>query len=312
MTTVTLLGPQRLAPCLDTVLAARAIEGPLALITAGWEELEQEDGELTEHLGVETVNLRLFGRTEEVFALDDELYQALFARRERLRGLQRVYRMRLRHALEAARDLFSREGDAELLVPERADALAAVTALDEHHLARVQAVHAEFEEQWKPAERPEMARHSQEVAAALGACAGVAIAGGHVVVLLNRLRLFNLATPLQGLTLLAWSAGAMALTEKVIAFHDSPPQGPGNPEVLEAGLGIVPGIVALPSARRRLKLHDPVRVALLARRFAPSACIALDESDHVGLRLDAPGTLLAGGGARRLQPTGEVERMVAS
>ena len=74
----------------------------------------------------------------------------------------------------------------------------------------------------------------------------------------------------------------MALGELVVLFHDSPPQGAGDAEVLAAGLRAYPGVLPLPHARRRLRLADPLRVALLARRFTPLSCVALDE----GARLD--------------------------
>jgi len=61
-------------------------------------------------------------------------------------------------------------------------------------------------------------------------------------------------------------------------FHDSPPQGPGDPEILDSGLAMCRKIVALPHARRRLQLDDPVRVALFARRFSPATCVILDEA----------------------------------
>jgi hypothetical protein len=83
--------------------------------------------------------------------------------------------------------------------------------------------------------------------------------------------------------LIAWSAGAMALSERVVLFHDNPPQGAGNAEILDIGLGYFRGILPLPHARRRLHLDDAGRVILLAQRFQDAHCVALDE----GSRLDA-------------------------
>ena len=110
---------------------------------------------------------------------------------------------------------------------------------------------------------------------------GLAIAGGHVAILVNRMRLFDLDRKLAGKAVFAWSAGAMAIAERVVLFHHSPPQGYGNTEVLEHGLGLVRGLVLFPHARRRLALDDRRRVALLARRFAPGAL-----RRHGGRRLD--------------------------
>jgi hypothetical protein len=74
----------------------------------------------------------------------------------------------------------------------------------------------------------------------------------------------------------AWSAGAMVLTERVVLFHDDPPHGEPAAELLDAGLGLVRDIVALPDARRRLAMSDPDRLAALSRRFAPATCVTLD------------------------------------
>jgi hypothetical protein len=118
----------------------------------------------------------------------------------------------------------------------------------------------------------------------------VAFAGGHVAALLNRLRLFDVASVVGERPIVAWSAGAMALSERIVLFHDSPPWGAGNAEVLDHGLGLCPGVLPLPHARRRLRLQDPRRVDLLVRRFAPLRCVGLDE----GSKLRGRGAVWAG------------------
>src|SRR5437764_598914 len=133
--TVVLLGPQRFEPTLASVVRALGIEEDLATVTAGWQEREDEDAELRDHLGARAVN----------------------------------------------------------------------------------------------------------PAALIRRTSALAIAGGHVAVLLNRLRLFGILALAEGRTIIAWSAGAMAVSDRIVLFHDSPPQGPGNPEVLGAGLGLFPG-----------------------------------------------------------------------
>ena len=97
---VTLLGPQR-RPTLDTVAASLYPEGPVATITAGWQEREPDDGELGKLLGARDVNLRLYRRLLDVQERDPE-----FARGERrlaavLEELQDLYLLRLDHALHA-------------------------------------------------------------------------------------------------------------------------------------------------------------------------------------------------------------------
>jgi hypothetical protein len=96
----------------------------------------------------------------------------------------------------------------------------------------------------------------------------------------------------------------MALAEQVVLFHDTPPQGPGHPEVLDAGLGLVRGITPLPHGDTRLKLEERARVAFFARRFAPSALTLLDEG--TALAWNGRALTVAAGAPRRLDVSGEV------
>src|SRR5437764_854109 len=100
--------------------------------------------------------------------------------------------------------------------------------------------------------------------------------------LLHVLRLFDVSATLPP-RVIAWSAGAMAITERVVLFHDRAAHGPAQTEVLDAGLGVVRGVVALPHARRRLRIEDALRMSILARRFAPAACLVLDDGVTVEL-----------------------------
>lgn len=309
MSTITFLGPQRLAPNL-----APAIDGldaldpsaPVVAITAGWQEREQEDDELRGHLGRDVVNLRLHERSEEVFAEDSELFEAHRARQNELRAVQRLYRFRLDYVIEPARRLLERhEGPARWLTAERRAAIGALRVLDRLHARRMRSIHDAFESRYAPLERPAVVVHREAIRKAIDGSAAVAIAGGHVAVLLNRMRLFGVAAMVGTKPLFAWSAGAMACAERVVAFHDSPPQGAGNAEVLELGLGLVPGVVPLPHASRRLHLDDATRVALMARRFAPSVCLPLDEGSH--LRFDGR-DWWASEPHRRLGKSGRLDR----
>lgn len=313
MPTVTLLGPQRFTPTLGEAVARAGISGRLASVTAGWQEREAEDLELHEHLGERTLNLMLYARSEDAFERDPELAAAYRERQERLRELQELYRTRLGYAQTALRELDLRTGDPELLAPERESALGAIRDLDEHHLGRVDELHAAFVHRYRPAERPAIERHSREVVRQIEKVEGLAIAGGHVAILMNRMRLFDLDKKLKGKAVFAWSAGAMAIAERIVLFHHSPPQGYGNTEVLERGFGLARGLVLFPHARRRLALEDRRRVALLARRFAPAACVAM--ADGAWMALDARGRAdlpwaaspdSGGSGMSRLMPDGAI------
>jgi len=280
-----LLGPQRFQPNLRDAVRSLGVEGPVAAVTAGWQERESEDTELQDHLDREVFDLQLYRRFEEVIGADPELGQALRQRQDTLRQMQDLYRLRLSYALEAARELMRRPGGGKLLSEQRRAAIRAVRTLDRWHLRRIRRTHDEFAVRWTPAERPAVARHREELQQIVERSSALCIAGGHVAVLLSRLRLFDVVSLFDGRPVFAWSAGAMAVCDRIVLFHDSPPQGAGDPEVLDAGLALCRQLVALPHARTRLKLDDPVRVALFARRFGPATCVVLD----AGARLDWDG-----------------------
>lgn len=308
---LTLLGPQRLAPTLGDTLASLGVPpgAPVATVTAGWQEREPDDAELDTHLGGRSLNLALYRRVAEVFERDREFEAAFRSRQELLRRLQALYRVRLDAAWTACHALLAMPGDDPPLVEERAAAVDALRDLDRRHLARVAEVHAAFESRWRPGEREPLARARAGVARVLGGVAALAIAGGHIAVLLNRLRLLDVGARARDLTVVAWSAGAMAASETVVLFHDDPPHGPGHPEAFELGLGLAPAIVPLPHARHRLRLADGGRVSIAALRFAPSACVPMDEN----ARLDWDGARwMPAAGTRRLGGDGLVQDWTAA
>jgi hypothetical protein len=301
MSTVILLGPQRERPTAPA--SVRAIAGPVAVITAGWQE--NEDDTLPRGFPKGGTNLAIYRRAEEVFDQDRELFQAHRERQLRLKQLQRLYRVRLDHAIAAYREMVALRGEGELIEAERGAALEALRALDRHHLERVKAINDEFEAEWQPSQRDAVASQREELAAVLAEAEGVVVAGGHVAVLLNRVRLFDLGPLFAGKTIVAWSAGAMLTARRIVLFHDSPPWGAGNAEVLDFGLDLSGDVLPLPDASRRLLTEDSRRVAQMSRRFAPLACVALDEESL--LRRDADGwqareaqLLAANGRARRV------------
>jgi hypothetical protein len=307
---ITLLGPQRLTPTLASAVRGSGVAGDVAVVTAGWQEREEEVDELREHLGGGVVNLRIYARAEEVFRRDRTLARALRLRQERLQRLQELYRLRLAHAVEAARALLDRRGEPELVDPEREAAIEAIRVLDRAHLERVRAVHGELDAALRPLARPAVARQREELAEAISGCEAFAVAGGHVALLLNRLRLFGVAELVGERPVFAWSGGAMVLGERLVLFHDDPPQGPGNAEVLEAGIGMFGGLLPLPHSRRRLRLDDPLRVGLFARRFVDLDCVAMD--DGAILRREEGRWLPVGGdGSRLLLPDGGVAELSA-
>ena len=72
----------------------------------------------------------------------------------------------------------------------------------------------------------------------------------------------------------------------MVLFHDRAAHGASLTEVFDAGIGVVPGLVLLPHARRRLLTDDALRMSALARRFAPASCLVLDDGVRVDLGPD--------------------------
>ena len=278
---IVLLGAQRYDPTLAEAVAELGITGKIATITAGWQERESEDDDLQEHLKGRTVNLRLHARAEEVFRADAEFNEAHRARQSLLRHRQDFYRVRLEHGLDAQHVITQRAAPQAILEDEGRASIEAIRDLDARHLARCARDRREWEEQWRPLERPEIAKHRAEISQLIDRCDAVAIAGGHVASLLNRLALFGIRDLLKGKAIFAWCAGAMAISERVVLFHDSPPQGPGAAEVLDSGLGLAKNVVVLPQPEFRLRLEDKERVEIMARRFSPATCLALPARSRV-------------------------------
>jgi cyanophycinase-like exopeptidase len=314
---IILLGPQR-RPTIDAVARSLGLDGPVATISAGWQEQELDYGELSSLLGGRDINVALYGRWLDVQERDPEFAAGERRLAEVVAGLAELYLVRLDYALQAVRELQRRDGAAgngdgaavsAAVSAALDDAVAAVRALDEAHLRRVNEVRAEFFAAMAPHDRPVIAAHRAAVAGLLRESTAVAMAGGHVGVLADLLHLFNVAAALREarsddgeLPVIAWSAGAMALTDRIVLFNDRAPQGPGHPEVAGTGLSLLREVVLLPHARTRLALHDQALMAVFARRFAPARCVLLEQ----GTRIDTSADSDWPGGARVIGADGVV------
>jgi hypothetical protein len=282
---ITLLGPQP-RQHLQRAFADLDPGSLVATVTAGWQEREVDDAELRELVGFRSVNLALHARLLAVYEEDREYAHAEREHEAALAELRQLYLVQLDHALSAAYDV-ARRSDARPRLRDRAltDSLRIVQLLDEQHLKRIGDFQQAFYDAWLPQERAALARHREEIQHLLEGSSALAIAGGHVGEVARVLHLFHVAPHLPA-RVVAWSAGAMALTERVVLFHDFVPHGVAQTEVYGSGIGVVPGVIALPHARRRLRVGDRIRMAVLARRFAPDRCLVLDDNTRVTLHED--------------------------
>ena len=304
------LGPQR--PTLNLGEATRNLVGgdlPLAVISAGWQEAEGDIEDVHREIGRPLVDLSLYQRAEAVFAGDPALADAHRQRQQAMRDLQRLYRMRLKSLALAARNLLDADGDPDLVASEQRHAFTQLRALDRHHEHNTMKLHAAFSSRFQPATHALLAEHRREVQEILTGTAGVVITGGNVIVLINRMRLFDVGPLLAGQDIVAWSAGAMALARRIVLYHDRTPLERRTPELLGEGLGILPGVVLLPDPERRLRTRDKRRMTLLSRRFSPDTCMTLASGSSV---LFADGKVVANTGAERVTRNGGVAPVKAA
>ena len=80
-------------------VGAFGVDGPVALVTAGWEEGERNDAEIDRRLGGGSRNLNLYGRHLDVLESDAGYADAQRVLQAQLDELRDVYLLRLRHAL---------------------------------------------------------------------------------------------------------------------------------------------------------------------------------------------------------------------
>lgn len=302
-----LLGPQPEYSSLRRALERLKMTAPVALVTAGWEEDEPDPrllAPLLDSVPSGSFNLNLFQRSEELFAADPELIQMLRDRQDELRLLRDVYRVRLEHALEAVRRIEVDHEQRIDLTAERESAIEMVRLLDRQYFLRTCQVCDAWDERLQTPSRQEVVRHRGELRTLLDGSAAIVISGGHAAIILNRLRIFGILEMNEKLPVVAWSGGAMALSEQIVFFHDSPPQGRGDAEVLRAGMGLFHEFLPLPDARSRLRLDDAPRVGMFSRRFDAWQCVVMDEQtimdrrqgewwvSHDTRRLDHDGSLV--------------------
>ena len=285
MSVTYLLGPQRFLTTAGAVVRDLGNEGPVATITSGWEDREGDDGELDEVLDGRGRNLRLYTRAEDVLDRDQEVARRVFALRDAMDELSGLYTARLASGLDAVRALRSRSGRTDLVEAAVDDAVESVRAVDRWYLERLRLLKLELVSSGVLQRSEVVAQHRREVGEVLDGCSALAVAGGHVGFLLWTLQLFEVEAP-PHLPVVAWSAGAMAMCDRVVLFHDTMASGATDTELWDRGLRRIPGVIAFPHARRRLQLDKPERVGVLARRFAGYSCVLLDDGAKVQLGPD--------------------------
>jgi hypothetical protein len=278
---VTLLGPQRRVAGARTAVAELIPEGPVATVNAGWRERESDTGELDAVLGGRMLNLELYRRWLQLLEADPA-----YADAERRLTSPPGGPAEGVPAPAAPRD--RRGAGGQPAGGQRRGPRGGAGRRGRWrpgpgcwHVARSGELRRAFYSEVGLGERSSVADHRHDIARLVADSAGMVFAGGHVGVLLHLLHVFGLAALLRP-PVIAWSAGAMALSPRVVLFGDHAPYGHPDPEVYAEGLGAYRQAIPFPHARRRLRLSDSEHIGLLAARLAPCPALRLDD----GVRLD--------------------------
>ena len=124
--------------------------------------------------------------------------------------------------------------------------------------------------------------------------------GGNPTALLEPLRFFDLRPALveslrRGATLVATSAGALVMCERMIVYDNFA----GDPLhrdfwLMDRGLGLVNGLQILPHCMDRIQTDDADNLAYLARRFGTRICAGLNAGSYLLVEMAGPSAVSIG------------------
>ena len=217
-----LLGPQRFLTTAGAVVRGLGVDGPVATITAGWEERESDDGELDAVLDGRASNLRLYARPRTSSTVTRRCADASLALRDAMDDLSGALHGRLDHGLDAVTRCgrrTGRDGRRRGGLDDAVDAVRRPSTVVPRRGPRalrrgVLPVWLSSAARSSTSTGPEVGRGRSTARSAL------AVAGGHV-----GYPAVDASSSSSGgaadLPVVAWSAGAMAMCDRVVLFHDT-------------------------------------------------------------------------------------------
>ena len=138
---------------------------------------------------------------------------------------------------------------------------------------------------YHPAWRAAHARLEQRILSA----SSILFFGGRLDLLLDGLRFLRLREPLaealrRGAQIVAMSAGAMVLCERIIVYDDFA-ETPRDFQLYDRGLELVRDLQLFPHCMERIQTDDADNLAYLARRFRHHGCVGLNQRSFLLLEL---------------------------
>ncbi len=313
-----ILGPQRDHPNLSAVVDANLKNAKLAVVSAGWRHEESELRPMARDLRRPLSLLPLYLWFDELGQKEPELSKEHSERQKRIKTYKALYRKKLHMQLEYLSFVEKKwQKQPELYEEDYQEALQDVHRIDQAAIARLNQIRAQFPNLLEPWKHPSAQPFHEEIRTTLEQCDGLIIAGGHVAILRNRMFFFGFAELLHeflraGKQIICWSAGAMAMCEQIVLYYDDPPEGAGVAEILDTGMGILPGVTFFPHAAQRLRLTNPARVRALATRFHEQKCITLEVGAHLLYEQGSYQSLGMQSASSLLTPSGDITPLGAS
>jgi hypothetical protein len=274
-----LLGEQREQPRLQAALDRWGIRGPVGLVAAGWEEDEFDDAWVQAAISAPLFNSKLYEFADQLFAEDPEVLTLLRQRQDKLRELREVNQLQTDHLGAVARELLRQSDPGDAFAEPLALTFKQLREVDSQYMRSVNLLIRDFDRKIAPGTRPSIFSYRRRVLDRLRGCRALLIAGGHIGVLLNRLKLSRLLDHLD-VPVIAWSGGAMALGDQVCFYHHFIPHADGQVELSRYGMRWFSGLQLFPRARDRLDWSDRVELALLSRRIK-GRCLLLDRDSEL-------------------------------
>ena len=285
--TIHILGPQRGAPLLPDIIHGQYPQAKIAVISAGWRHEESQLRPLARDLQRPLELLPLYQWFDELGKTEPELSNEHALRQKRIKSYKDTYRLKLQFGMEFLDAIRKKQARSpELYMEDVLNAHQAIQQIDMEAIERIGRIRDSFPNLAQPWLHPSAQPFYDEIKETLDACDVLLITGGHVAILRNRMFFFGCQALLkdfldQGKTIIAWSAGAMSLCDQIVLYYDDPPDGSGNSEVLDTGMGLIPHVLFFPHAQQRLRTEDTKRMRDLAQRFSQFQCITLEKETHL-------------------------------
>jgi hypothetical protein len=200
----------------------------------------------------------------------------------------------LSYSVEANQKILSSLRPIELLFhfacKDVQDTLKYIRSNDESMHSTCNQIEAYYRKRSRVDENPSYIKIRNEIRERILSSNSIFIFGGHMPVLLNRLKFFRLKDVFhealnRGTNFYTVSAGSMVLVDKIIVFDDFSCDDSGDRvrefEFFEKGLGLIKSLTLFPHCMDRIQTDDADNLSYLANRFSSGPCVGLNQDSFM-------------------------------